>query len=251
MVQGDTSSALAMAIESFHRKIPVIHLEAGLRTYDYSNPYPEEMNRRLISNIASIHLCPTNLNKQNLIQENIQGDIYVVGNTGLDGIIEYREKCSYEDKVLVTLHRRENHNDMAEWFKSVDKIASQSNMDFMIPLHPNPNVSRCMEYLKHLTVNSPMSHEALLDFMVKCKIVITDSGGIQEECSFLGKKCLVCRKVTERPEAIGKSSFMVESPDRLKEIYNSITDYEIDGDDIYGDGKSSSLICDIMGDLKL
>jgi UDP-N-acetylglucosamine 2-epimerase len=119
LVQGDTTSVLAVALSAFHHGIKVIHLEAGLRTYDNQNPYPEEQNRRLVSQITDIHLCPTELSKQNLINEKILGDKYVVGNTVLDNLLQYKDKCEYTNKVLVTMHRRENH----QWIrKSIDLL---------------------------------------------------------------------------------------------------------------------------------
>lgn len=121
MVQGDTTSALTVALAAFHREIPVIHIEAGLRTYDMKNPYPEEFNRQAISRMASIHFCPTETSKANLLRENTQGDIFVVGNTVLDNLLEI--KTSYTDVVLVTLHRRENHAIMDKWFRAISRIA--------------------------------------------------------------------------------------------------------------------------------
>ena len=248
LVQGDTTSVFAVALSAFHHKIKIIHLEAGLRTYDNDNPYPEEQNRRLVSQIADIHLCPTLNNVNNLIDEKINGKIYHVGNTVLDNLISYKDKCEYTNKVLITMHRRENHHWMAEWFKEINELAENySELEFIIPLHPNPNVQQHQHLLKNVKVVDPMSHEELLELLVKTKLVITDSGGIQEECSFFNKKCLTCRKVTERPEAIGQSTFMVESPDKLKKIFNdNINDYEIDYICPFGNGNSSERIYNIL-----
>ena len=248
LVQGDTTSVLAVSLAAFHRNIKVIHLEAGLRTYDNQNPYPEEQNRRLVSQITDIHLCPTLLSQENLENERILGNKYRVGNTVLDNLLQYKDKCEYTNRVLVTMHRRENHHWMDEWFKEINRLAElHVDLDFIIPLHPNPNVQKHKHLLKNVKVVDPMSHEELLDLLVKTKIVITDSGGLQEECSFFNKKCLTCRKVTERPEAIGQSTFMVEKPEDLWEIFNdNILQPEINYDCPFGDGKSAEKIIKIL-----
>lgn len=250
LVQGDTTSVVGLSMTALHRKIKVIHLEAGLRTYDYENPFPEENNRRIVATIASIHLCPTKLNKDNLIKENILGDIYVVGNTVLDNLIEYKKECDYTNKVLVTLHRRENHEHMNVWFYVINEIAKQyENLEFILPLHPNPNVKKWKKLLTHVNVVDPMQHEDLIKLLVKSRLVITDSGGLQEECSFFNKKCLVCRKVTERPESIGLTSFMVDQPYDLFSMFGEhIMGYVVDVKSPYGDGESSKKICDIFED---
>ncbi len=251
LVQGDTTSVLAVALSAFHRGIKVIHLEAGLRTYDNQNPYPEEQNRRLVSQITDIHLCPTELSRMNLENERILGEKFVVGNTVLDNLLLYKEKCEYTDKVLVTMHRRENHHWMDEWFKEIDRLAEvHMDLDIIIPLHPNPNVQKHRHLLKNVNIVEPMSHDELLNLLVKTKLVITDSGGIQEECSFFNKKCLTCRKITERPEAIGQSTFMVKSPDKLKNLFNeNIIDYKIDYICPFGDGKSAEKIYNILNEI--
>ena len=123
MVQGDTSSAFAVALAAFHRKIKVIHLEAGLRTYDKNQPYPEEFNRQAISRIADIHLCPTRISRRNLVNENVEGVIRIVGNTVLDNLRDVQTE--YTNKIIVTMHRRENHHNMDEWFREIDKLAEE------------------------------------------------------------------------------------------------------------------------------
>lgn len=249
LVQGDTTSVLGLSIMAMHRKIKVIHLEAGLRSYDLANPYPEEYNRILVTKLTSIHLCPTVQNKVNLLKENVNpDDIFVVGNTGLDNLIEYREKCEYTNKVLVTLHRRENHDNLNEWFGVINNLALEyPDLEFILPLHPNPFIKEQLPHEVNFTIVDPLEHDELLELLVKCKIVITDSGGIQEECSFLNKKCLVCRKTTERPEAIGMSSFIISEPKYLKpEFDKHIKNYAIEIVSPYGNGKASSVICGIF-----
>lgn len=252
LVQGDTTSVLAVALSAFHHGIKVIHLEAGLRTYDNANPYPEEQNRRMVSQITDIHLCPTNLSRENLENERILGDKYVVGNTVLDNLISYGKDCEYTDKVLVTIHRRENHHWMPEWFKAISILAiNYPQYEFIIPLHPNPNVQKHKHVLKNVTVIEPMSHEELLKLLIKTRLVITDSGGIQEECSFFNKKCLTCRKVTERPEAQGQSTFIVESPLDLVPMFTQhIDNYNINYFCPFGDGHSAEKIYEILKELK-
>ncbi len=248
LVQGDTTSVVGLALSALHRKIKVIHLEAGLRTYDTNNPYPEENNRRIVSTLASIHLCPTEGNKENLIREFTRGIIEVVGNTVLDNLIKYKPECSYDNKILVTMHRRENHHNIREWFNTINQLAHENPWyEFILPLHPNPNVKDHAGILTSVNVIDPIPHDELIKILIKCRLVITDSGGIQEECSFFNKKCLVCREITERPESVGSSSFMVESPENLRQVFtNHIDDYIIDIESPYGDGKASEKICDVL-----
>ena len=204
LVQGDTGSALGCALAAYNRKIKLIHLEAGLRTYDLENPYPEESYRQIISRISSINLCPTNVSFNNLTNEKVSGKTYVVGNTVLDNLIDLKEKSNYGDDVLVTLHRRENHDIMDRWFLELNKLSKKyPNLNFILPIHPNPNVQKYKNILdKKIKVVNPLSHGDLIKILLNCKFVITDSGGIQEEATFLNKKSIVCRKTTEIPEDI-------------------------------------------------
>lgn len=238
LIQGDTTSALGMSISAFNNGKKVIHLEAGLRSGNNKDPYPEEMNRQLISRITDIHLCPTENNKNNLIKENVEGDIYIVGNTGLDNI--NKEGCEYGNKVLITMHRRDNYELMEEWFREIERIANKYNeIEFMIPIHPNPNVKKHRYIFNKVKVVEPMTHEEIIDYVKKCRFVISDSGGLQEECSYLNKKIIVCRKTTERPESIGIHSFMCEEPKKLELMINNIMEnYEVKSECPYGDGRS-------------
>ncbi len=253
LVQGDTSSALSLALAGFHREIKIIHLEAGLRTYDFENPYPEEINRQLIARIADINFCPTDLNKMWLEQEYVKGKIYVVGNTGLDSLVEWKSKCEYTNKILVTLHRRENHNIIDKWFTKINKLAKENkDLEFIFPLHPNPNVQKWKHLLTDVTVIDPLPHNKLLELLVKAKLVISDSGGLQEECSFLNKKIIVCREKTERRESVEYTSIMCENPVNLKHRFNWVNkNYNIDVYGSaqvcpYGDGQSSDKIVKIL-----
>lgn len=247
LIQGDTTSALSMALAAFHRNIKIIHLEAGLRTYDFQNPYPEEMNRQLISRLSYIHLCPTLQNKNNLLKENISKKVYVTGNTGLDSIVKYKNQVTYDSNVLITLHRRENHNIMDKWFSVLNNIAKEySDINFLLPIHPNPNVLKYKNLLKYVKVCEPMSHSELLNYLITCKLVISDSGGLQEECSFLNKKILICRNTTERPESLKISSFLC-TPENLYENFKiHINSYNINNDCPFGKGFSSDIILKLL-----
>lgn len=248
LVHGDTTSAMAVALTSFHHKKKVIHLEAGLRSHDNDNPYPEEVNRKIISQIADIHFCPTELSRWNLEMEGVKGDKYVVGNTALDNLIEYKDKCEYGNTILVTLHRRENHSIMEQWFETVNDLAKKyPYYKFVMPLHPNPNIQKHKNLLTNIDMVNPLDHPELLEILVKTRIVITDSGGLQEECSFFNKKCLVCREVTERPEALQETSFLIGKPENLENLFSEhIETYQVSYISPFGDGNSASKIVDLL-----
>jgi UDP-N-acetylglucosamine 2-epimerase (non-hydrolysing) len=245
LVQGDTGSAFGCALAAFNRGIKIYYLEAGLRTYNLQHPYPEEAYRQMIARISDVNFCPTELSKQNLIDERTTGKCYVVGNTVLDNLIDYKKKCEYTDTVLITLHRRENHHIMDKWFSEIDDIAKRYNhIKFILPLHPNPNVQKWKHLLTNITVVNPLSHPDLLDILVKCKLVISDSGGLQEEGSFFNKKVIVCRETTERPEGINTGHlYLCKDVAELQPLFdNLINDYYIDTECPYGDGKSAEKI---------
>lgn len=246
LVQGDTTTALAVALSAFHHGKKIIHLEAGLRSNNLNDPFPEEMNRQVISRLANIHLCPTEFNKLNLEKENLSGQIYVVGNTGLDNIDT--SNCSYDNQVLITLHRRDNHPIIDKWFFEIENIANEyPHIEFLIPLHPNPNVHCHKHIFNKVKVIEPMTHAELIQYVKKCKFVISDSGGLQEECSFLNKKIIVCRKTTERPESLGIHSFMCDDPYKLKDMVDSImNDYKVNKICPYGDGLSWKKIQNVI-----
>jgi len=249
MVHGDTTSAFAVGLAAFHRNIPVIHLEAGLRTFDRQNPYPEEFNRTAISSLASIHLCPTQSAAENVISMvGADSQIFVTGNTVLDNLIGLSPEI--ENKVLVTMHRRENHKRIKEWFRIINDLAIENpELEFVLPLHPNPNVSKYRFQLKNVTVVDPLSYDDCLDFIRTCKVIITDSGGIQEESSFLKKKCIVCRKTSERAEGVGTFAFMCPHPNMLKPAFDGIIEsgeFIVNEDCPYGDGKASQRIVKVL-----
>ena len=246
LVQGDTTTACAIALSAFNHGKKIIHLEAGLRSGYLKDPFPEEMNRQVIGRLTDIHLCPTNFNKENLEKENVSGKIYVVGNTGLDNIS--KEGCEYGNQVLVTMHRRDNHEKMDKWFEEIEKMANKyPKIEFIIPLHPNPNIQKHKGIFNKVKVIKPMLHSEMIDYVKKCKFIISDSGGLQEECSYLNKKIIVCRKTTERPESVGLHSFICESPEKLEYLVdNIIINFEVDVECPYGDGKTFKKIVSLL-----
>jgi len=242
LVQGDTASAYGCALAGFNRRIPVVHLEAGLRSFSLDHPYPEEGYRQMISRIATVNLAPTDLSKTNLTLEGVLGSNVVVGNTVLDNLVNRNFKPTYQNKVLVTLHRRENHFMIKQWFSEIEKLAQRyPDLEFILPIHPNPNVHAHKGLLTKVKVVEPLPHEELLSILANCRLVISDSGGIQEEASFLGKKVIVCRNFTERPEGIGSGHLhMCTSPDLIGGMFDSlINDYKINTPCPYGDGHSA------------
>ena len=157
-----------------------------------------------------------------------------------------------QDKVLVTMHRRENHHNMKEWFETINNIAKEnSDLQFILPLHPNPNVSKHKRVLTDVAVVDPMSYEECIETIRTCKAIITDSGGIQEESSFLKKKCIVCRKVSERHEGVGTFAFMCANPKELKPKFDSIIksqEFIVNEECPYGDGHAAQKILGVLQD---
>lgn len=250
LVHGDTTTASACALLGMNNNIPVIHLEAGLRSFDKQNPYPEEYNRNLISKISKIHFCPTKLNADNLSNEGIRENIFIVGNTILDNLVNIKKDIKYKDKILITLHRRENIPLIHKWFYEINEIAkSYSEYEFIFPMHPNQDIQKHKSILseKNIKLYNPISYDKLIDILKEVKLIITDSGGIQEESCFLNKKCLICRKTTERPECLNLTSFLVYEPNNLKnEFENHINNSYLDVKCPFGDGNSSKLISKIL-----
>ena len=246
MVQGDTSSAFATALAAFHRKIPVAHLEAGLRTYDKYSPYPEEFNRCAISALAEIHLCPTKVSASNLKKEGRTG-VHIVGNTVLDNLNDVKTTTS--NTVMVTLHRREKLDEIQDWFKEVNKLAKKhKDLDFVLPIHPNPEVKKHASILTNVKVIDPLGHAEFIEYLSSCAFIITDSGGVQEEAAFLKKPCIVCRDFTERVEGLHSFSVLCKEP---KYLSNLVSNWALKinlSDKIcpYGDGKASQYICDLL-----
>lgn len=249
LIQGDTATVAASALVAYHLKKKIIYLESGLRTYDLENPYPEEGYRQMVSRIADINLCPTKLSAKNLKKEKANGSVYVVGNTSLDNLIKLKEETTYGDKVLITLHRNENLSILKDWLTAIDEFAkNNANLKFIFPAHPNPHILEQAKILKNVEVISTLQHNELLNILKNCRFIITDSGGIQEESSFLNKKVIVCRKKTERPEGINSGHIILcEEPSKFNKIAETIKfSYVIQSKCPYGNGKSSKKILRLL-----
>lgn len=249
LVHGDTVSALACALAAFHRKKKIIHLEGGLRSYNLDHPYPEEGYRQMISRIADINFVPTAISAKHLIQEKVSGKVYIVGNSVLDNLIELKDKAFYGNKVLVTLHRRENHHQLKEWFTQVNYLAKNNpELEFIIPLHHHPEVQKHRDLLPDVKVVDALPHSDLLDILIQSRLIISDSGGLQEEGSFFNKNIIVCRETTERPEGIDSGHLhLCPTPDKLIEIFESLkNNYHINAICPYGDGSTSKKIASIL-----
>lgn len=221
MVQGDTSTAFSAALAAFYQKIPVAHVEAGLRTDDLFNPYPEEANRRLISQIAQFHFAPTDLAVQNLRQSGVTGKIYQTGNTVIDALLQIAEtnpQCeipgldwSRYRVLLATVHRRENWGqplqNILRGFESV--LTHFEDTALLLPMHRNPTVREPIKAFfaerkisDRIFLTEPLDYQQLVGAIARCYLLLTDSGGLQEEAPSLGKPVLVLRETTERQEAI-------------------------------------------------
>ena len=232
LVHGDTVSAFACVLAAFSRKLKIIHLEAGLRTYDLKQPYPEEGYRQMISRIADINFAPTDISAQNLFNEKTDGVTHIVGNSVLDNLIKYKEQCEYGNKVLVTLHRWENHHWMGEWFTELNNTA----------------VRKHSHLLTNVTIVQALPHNEMLELMSQSKFIISDSGGVQEEGVFLNKKVIVCRDVTERPEGIYTGHLhLCHKPEDLARLVDHVNrDYIIKKDSPYGHGDTALRVKNIL-----
>lgn len=212
IVQGDTTTAYSLALSAFHFQIPVIHLEAGLRTNDKYSPFPEEINRRLISQIASVHLCPTTLSVENLQKEQITTGVHLVGNTVVDIYKYIFENTIPSNKIqdiidnnkeyiVVTLHRRENRGEkMVSMWKQLNALSSKYK--FIYITHPSLPDSKHILDGSNIILLDPQDYESMVHLISNSKGIITDSGGLQEEAVCANKRVLVCRDTTERPETI-------------------------------------------------
>ena len=221
LVHGDTSTTFAGALPAFYHQVPVGHVEAGLRTYDKYSPYPEEMNRKLVTSIADLYFCPTELNRENLRREAVTDGVFVTGNTVIDALkttvredyvfaTEALNRLPYDSKklLLVTCHRRENYGQpMEDIMSALAHIArSYGDVELVYPVHLSPAVQECAK--KHLSgianvhLIPPLAADEMHNLMARSYLVLTDSGGLQEEAPALGKPVLVLRRETERPEAI-------------------------------------------------
>lgn len=267
IVQGDTMTVLCGALTSFYHKIPVFHVEAGLRSYDIYEPFPEEVMRQMTSRVADLHFAPTEKNKIALLKENIDAEkVHVVGNTVIDAlfclsdsVIEDSRKfyeqqgIPIDDKlVLITAHRRENHGERID--RIIDAISylakKYEDHKFVIPVHPNPNVknkihSRLGE-LKNIHLLKPLDYPYLVYLMKHAKLILTDSGGIQEEAPTFACPTLVMRYETERKEGVeaGVSVLVGANYDKIlqeseKVLSSTKESTRLKAQNPYGEGKTS------------
>ena len=221
LVHGDTSTTFAGALSAFYHQVSVGHVEAGLRTYDKYSPFPEEMNRKMVSAIADLYFCPTVNNRENLVKEGIANGLFITGNTVIDALkttvrkdytftTEELNHLPYEEKkiILVTCHRRENYGEpMKHIMLALRQIAEQhEDVEMVYPVHLSPVVREAVDkYLRgapRVHLIDPLPADEMHNLMARCYMVMTDSGGLQEEAPALGKPVLVLRRETERPEAV-------------------------------------------------
>ncbi len=273
LVHGDTTTSFAAALAAFYRQIPVGHVEAGLRSFNKYSPYPEEMNRLLTGRIADMHFAPTQSNAEHLRREAIVGDVYVTGNTVIDALLSIvRQGYAFKAEalralpldgyrtVLLTAHRRENLGEpMRNIFTAVRELADANpDVQVIYPVHPNPAVSGPANELlgdhPRIHLIAPLDVEDMHNLMARCYLVLTDSGGLQEEAPALGKPVLVLRTETERPEAVEMGTVRIAgvcAADILREAQTLLDDkkaYEAMSRAVnpYGDGHASERICEAI-----
>jgi UDP-N-acetylglucosamine 2-epimerase (non-hydrolysing) len=233
VVQGDTTTTLCGALAAFYARVPVAHVEAGLRTYDMHSPFPEEMNRAIATRLADLHFAPTKWAADNLLREGVPDDhVYVTGNTGIDAVlavsgglqegrlsgltmpIDERKKL-----IVVTAHRRESFGPGFERIcQAIADLSARGDVQVIWPVHPNPNVQKTVDATlrgnSNITLIEPLEYVPFVDLMRRSYLLITDSGGVQEEGPSLGKPILVLREKTERPEAVKAGTVKVVGTDR-------------------------------------
>ncbi|MDD5643866.1 MAG: UDP-N-acetylglucosamine 2-epimerase (non-hydrolyzing) [bacterium] len=271
MVQGDTTTAFTAALAAFYRKISVAHIEAGLRTFDKYSPFPEEMNRRMISCIADFNFAPTKIAAGNLLQEgHPKKNVFLTGNTIVDALKAYGSILVGKGKpgkpsrcarmILITMHRRENFGAPLENVcKSVLEILDKyRDVFFRMPVHPNPNIKKVVDKYflgnDRIVVSGPVPYDEILRLINDAYIIMTDSGGIQEEAPAFGKPVLVLREKTERPEGIIAGVAKLTGTNEAKIVKNvsllmdSAAEYGkmAKSRNPYGDGKASLRIADIL-----
>jgi UDP-N-acetylglucosamine 2-epimerase (non-hydrolysing) len=267
LVHGDTTTAMAAGMAAFHRQIPVAHVEAGLRTGDMAQPWPEEMNRRVIDVFSDLLLVPTLGARNNLLRENLGGRILVTGNTVIDALQITTERLDNDHGLrhqidallpnigknkkllLVTGHRRENFGDgFLNICRALKELAYRDDIEIIYPVHLNPNVQapvmRILEKIPNVHLIAPLDYLSFVRLMQRAHVILTDSGGVQEEAPSLGKPVLVLRDVTERPEAIaaGTVELVGTETNRIIDAVNNLYDDQEKYDEVaqasnpYGDG---------------
>lgn len=277
LVHGDTSTTLNGALAAFYNKVPVGHVEAGLRSYDIYSPFPEEMNRKLTGGITELHFAPTKTNQSNLLLEGINKQkIHVTGNTVIDALLSVvNENHKFEDEILnnidfnnkkvilLTTHRRENWGQpMENIFKAmIELIENNEDVEIIFPMHKNPSIRELAhryfdKYIEKVHLIEPLEYVEFTNLMSKVYLIMTDSGGIQEEAPALGKPVMVLRTETERPEAVEAGTVILAGV--KKEIIVNIADELINNEksykamtqatNPYGDGKACERILNIIED---
>jgi UDP-N-acetylglucosamine 2-epimerase (non-hydrolysing) len=274
LVHGDTSTTLAASLASFYNHTKVGHVEAGLRSFDLYSPFPEELNRSLTGRIANLHFSPTKSNVDNLLREGMAQDtIYQVGNTVIDALIKViKPDYTFEDDslnlidyenrkvLLLTAHRRENLGEsMCNIFSAVRRIINEfQDTELIFPMHKNPKIRELADtYLSgsdRIHLIEPLEYEAFANIMAKSDIILTDSGGIQEEAPALGKPVLVLRKETERPEAVEAGTVLLAGIEEetiyemTAKLLRDSAEYDKMANAVnpYGDGKTSERITGIL-----
>ena len=269
LVHGDTSTTFAGALSAFYHQVPVGHVEAGLRTWDKYSPFPEEMNRTLVGDIADLHFSPTRANADNLVREAIAGKIFITGNTAIDAMrYTVREDYIFQTPLLneldfvnkriivVTCHRRENYGKpMEDIMQAIACLAaSHADVEVVYPVHLSPVVRECAaKYLAgkdRIHLIDPVDVQEMHNLIARCYMVMTDSGGLQEEAPALGKPVLVMRRETERPEAIAAGTAKLVGVDYdtiISEANRLLVDPEAYANmakavNPYGDGNACSRI---------
>ena len=276
LVHGDTTTSMAVSLASFYSGAKIGHVEAGLRTFNKTSPFPEEMNRSLTGRLADIHFAPTETSKNNLLKEGIDpNSIFVTGNTVIDALLYSSEKTknlnnptiasivekigNEKDLILITGHRRENFGEgFLNICKGLRKIADNLNVELIYPVHLNPNVTKpvyeILSGAPNIHLIEPQPYEVFVWLMNRAKIIITDSGGVQEEAPSLGKPVLVMRNTTERPEAVDAGTVILVGTDSeliYSEAFDLLTNekrYEFMSTlhNPYGDGKASMRIINTL-----
>ena len=273
LVHGDTSTTFAGALSAFYHKVPVGHVEAGLRTYDKYSPYPEEMNRKLVTAIADLYFCPTENNRENLRREGVEKGVFVTGNTVIDALkttvrkdyrftTELLNELDYASRkvILVTCHRRENYGQPMEDIMSAlaELAGTHPEAELVYPVHLSPVVQECahrhLDGIGNVHLIAPLSADEMHNLMARCYMVMTDSGGLQEEAPALGKPVLVLRRETERPEAVAAGTVKLAGVERdailalANELLNDPTAYAAMAHAInpYGDGHACARIADAI-----
>lgn len=276
LIQGDTTTAAAAALAGFHARLRVAHIEAGLRTRDKWQPFPEEINRRIVSLLADLHFAPTESARQNLIDEGVAGDrIRVTGNPGIDSLklmlqrpvpAEVASLLNGVPVILITAHRRENFGrPLANICQALLEVARRyrGRIKIVYPVHRNPQVDGPVRQLlggaEGIVLRDPMDYLSLVHLADKSYAIVTDSGGLQEEAASLGKPVLVLRNVTERPEVVtaGVARMVgLETESIVAEICRLVDDKEAYrsmsiATDVYGDGKASERILLALADFRI